>query len=501
MKPTSEQLAVVAFAELENSSAVINALAGAAKTTTLKLVAQALPASANPVLAIAFNSKIKTDLEKHLPASITCLTFNGLGHRAWASHTKRKLVLNTKKNFEILKAALDDTGLKLTKDEFTSVLDLLSSAKSSGLVPKELSNFSPIGLLPDTDESWERLCVEVDLDWTEQLSKLVRTCLAESVRQSYQGIIDFDDQLYMSVCFNANYPKFKTVLVDEAQDLSPMNHKQVLKSVQPSARVFIFGDRNQSIYAFRGAASNSIDLLAKLFQTSEFKLTTTFRCDQAICEYVRKHVPEIQARANAGAGRVEKLPFWNEQTFPQGSAVLCRNNAPLIFVAMLLLRKGIPVQILGREVGKGLIKKLNNFDAALSGQALRTAIAKYFSRELAKASDAKAKRLADQQDCLLALAEAEPNATCAQLSTRITELFSDKNALVTFATGHKSKGLEWETVFHLDSWRIPTKFAREAEANGNPVPMEQERNLRYVINTRAKKELLFINCDNYGEKP
>jgi hypothetical protein len=50
-------------------------------------------------------------------------------------------------------------------------------------------------------------------------------------------------------------------------------------------------------------------------------------------------------------------------------------------------------------------------------------------------------------------------------------------------SGHKTKGLEWETVYHLDAQRIPSPWSREGEA------LEQEYNVRYVIETRAKNAL------------
>jgi ATP-dependent exoDNAse (exonuclease V) beta subunit len=46
-------------------------------------------------------------------------------------------------------------------------------------------------------------------------------------------------------------------------------------------------------------------------------------------------------------------------------------------------------------------------------------------------------------------------------------------------TGHKAKGLEFDVVYHLDRHLI-----RLGE--------EQEDNLRYVIDTRAKDELYYI---------
>lgn len=58
-------------------------------------------------------------------------------------------------------------------------------------------------------------------------------------------------------------------------------------------------------------------------------------------------------------------------------------------------------------------------------------------------------------------------------------------------SGHKSKGLEWASVFHLDPWRIPSPFSRKGEA------LEQELNLEYVITTRTKSELTLIDLEDF----
>ena len=50
---------------------------------------------------------------------------------------------------------------------------------------------------------------------------------------------------------------------------------------------------------------------------------------------------------------------------------------------------------------------------------------------------------------------------------------------IQLLTGHKAKGLEWPTVYHLDSWLLR--------------PDEQDSNLRYVITTRAMETYYEIN--------
>ncbi len=64
---------------------------------------------------------------------------------------------------------------------------------------------------------------------------------------------------------------------------------------------------------------------------------------------------------------------------------------------------------------------------------------------------------------------------------------------VQFMSGHKSKGLEFETVYHLDPFLIPSKWAMKLAEDGDDSQLWQERNLRYVIETRSMDSLFFIN--------
>ena len=62
-------------------------------------------------------------------------------------------------------------------------------------------------------------------------------------------------------------------------------------------------------------------------------------------------------------------------------------------------------------------------------------------------------------------------------------------------TLHKSKGLEFEVVFHLNmsEWELPGKRIENNDFN-NPIytNWEQDLNLHYVGITRAKKECILV---------
>jgi hypothetical protein len=96
--PTTEQEAILAAASLPESL-MINAMAGTGKTTTLVMLAQALPVV--PSLALAFNVKIKKELEKRFPSHFTIMTLNGLGHRAWCRAIGKGCSVDTKKIYNL----------------------------------------------------------------------------------------------------------------------------------------------------------------------------------------------------------------------------------------------------------------------------------------------------------------------------------------------------------------------------------------------------------------
>lgn len=80
--------------------------------------------------------------------------------------------------------------------------------------------------------------------------------------------------------------------------------------------------------------------------------------------------------------------------------------------------------------------------------------------------------------------------TLSQAVIYAEHLFKAKGP-IQLLSGHKAKGLEWDTVYHLDPWRIPSKWAQ------TPEDFEQEMNVDYVITTRAKRELILVNLEDY----
>lgn len=197
----------------------------------------------------------------------------------------------------------------------------------------------------------------------------------------------------------------------------------------------------------------------------------------------------ITPRPNAPAGAVSRTrPF----TPLPSCAVLCRNNAPLTAFAMNLVRRSTPVCVLGRDFGSGLERLIDELKPT-SVSDLRQRLAEWAGGKLRRArTDRTREAIEDQVKSLSAVITGAKDNTITGLKTAISRLFlktsSDPNVVVC-ATGHKAKGLEWDHVFILDSHLIPSKWAETA------ADLKQERNLLYVMVTRAKETVTYIRSE------
>src|SRR5215813_3890308 len=128
---TAEQVAIINAGRDTKSNLLINALAGAAKTSTLEFLCKYLPIQ--PTLCVAFNKRIAEEMAKRLPGHVTCKTMNALGHHVWGTAIGRRLNFDAKKSYCILKALVDGSG---EKDEaykdFAETLRTVTWAKRAG---------------------------------------------------------------------------------------------------------------------------------------------------------------------------------------------------------------------------------------------------------------------------------------------------------------------------------------------------------------------------------
>ena len=498
--PTPEQSAIVS-ATHAGTSLMVNAYAGCGKTSTIELLAQAVPASTS-ALALAFNVKIKKALEGRLPANFTTCTLNGLGHSAWGRAIGRSMAVDDRKLGKAVTATAKNLREDLTPEDWGGVLCIAKRAMQIGLVPK-----ASHGLVPDQPEVWSAIadeCYVIPRD-APRLCDLASQALSLSISQSFAGLLSYDDQIYMPTLFGGKWERFPFVVVDERQDLSPLNHQQ-LKAVS-TEQVVAVGDSKQAIYAFRGA--DTMDSLQEKLERSwlDLPLATTFRCPKAIVARCQEHAPGFTAWHTNPEGEIRSIldqpwsigDILGEHASPNSLAVLCRNNAPLLRLAFKLIRKLIPCHMLGKDIGRGLgalTKKICPEDSTpidLFAGKLRQWSEVQLSLARANEDDKKIESLTDRLDCIRAVLGSAPARSAGELRAVLADLFAGAGAGITLSTGHRAKGLEWPIVLHLDPWRIP---ARSALRRGGH-ELQQELNLEYVISTRTQGTLVLANLKDF----
>lgn len=489
--PTEEQLLILAEAK-STQSLLMEADAGAAKTTTLCLLAKKLPLV--PTLCCAFNKSISIEMAKRMPSHIQCSTMNSLGHRAWANKTGKRLRVEADKVYtlvqELYRGITDRSEKRDFGEAMSDTLRTLRMAKSAGYIPNSMLQLGQPLL------TWEELAEgigpQIDTEPDEWLQDIVDKILTLSITQAYEGLIDYDDQIYMSCLFQAKFPTFPIVMVDEAQDLSPMNHLMIRKMA--SGRLIAVGDPKQAIYGFRGAQANSMNLLAEEFQMKRMYLHVSFRCPRAVVERARWRAPDMQYPSWAKQGLVSRLPEWDASHFQDGSAVICRNNAPLFALALRLIRAGRGIKLVGNDIGANLLKVLAKLgpETMLAADALQ-AIADWEEAQLTKARESRRAAIHDRAECLRVFCEF--GKTLGEAIAYAKHLF-ESSGPIQLMSGHKSKGLEFETVYILDDFLVPSKYSVRLAAEGYPEQLEQEKNLKYVMQTRSMENLYFIDSED-----
>jgi DNA helicase-2/ATP-dependent DNA helicase PcrA len=471
------QEAIFEFVENGEGNAVIEAVAGSGKSTTIVEAMNRIPQGASSIF-LAFNKAIADELKSR---GVNARTFHSLTYspvtrfkntrQVDSDKTKRLCVANLKGNDAFLYGAF--------------IQRLVGLAKQSG-----------IGCLtPDAEWVWNAIVEHHDLDLDNESCDMTRAIeLSREVfaLSNASNMVDFDDMLYVPVKEGLSLPKFDFVFVDEAQDTNGIQRALLRKLLKPHTRIIAVGDPAQAIYGFRGADSNSLNLIAEEFNCTKLPLTVSYRCAQDIVTYAKQWVDHIEAREGAPLGSVSDLGFtWTEQVFQANDLVVCRTTQPLVSLGYRLMKKHIPVHIMGREIGAGLKSLINKLNAK-GIDALITKLGAWRERECEKAigagNEAKVQRIEDKADAILCLIDGlqETSRTIPELIRVIDTLFTESPNAVVLATIHKSKGLEADRVFWLNRSQCPSKWARQ------PWQKQQESNLCYVAATRAKTSLTII---------
>ena len=491
--PSLQQQAIFDWVENGCGSAIVEAVAGSGKTTTL---IHALEKMQGNVFFGAFNKKIVMDITSKLMARgvdtkrVRISTLHAAGLSTWNFHSGRKAIVNQYKVNDIIKEA---EGFPLAYDSF--VISLVSLVKQCGMgITVDVSDrqnwIDIVDHYTIDDKLTEHESVEYGID-------LAYDILHRSIKKDYEQI-DMDDMLFSPIYHNAKFFQVDWVVIDEAQDTNVLRRIMAERMLKPGGRLIAVGDRRQSIYGFTGAGHNSMDKIKERFDCSEMPLTVTYRCPKSVVTEARKIVSHISAHDTAPDGYVETVDYDSilEHTPKSDSAILCRITAPLVKLAFTYIRSGVACKIEGRDIGKGLISLIKKHKVS-KNPALIAKLDEQYDNELLKASgnpkkEAKLAQLEDRINTIKVLCDGQSSRgknDVNSLISLIESMFSDDiSGILTLSTVHKAKGREWPTVYILGREQfMPLTYAKLDWQK------LQEKNIIYVAITRAKENLFYVN--------
>lgn len=489
MEWSTYQNKIFEFVQSGSGSAVVNAVAGSGKTTTIVEAANRLPKN-NKVLFLAFNKAIVEELKERFKSSnISCKTMHAYGY---STLLKSKMANNTTKINE------NKWRVYFTKN-LCNLAGIKRNTKGYGRIVNqcvELFDMCRINCVKGGDIDSVKA---IERKYSMAVEDYVPGVVTEVLKIAYiikpGNDIDFVDMIclpVMNATVNKFCQKYDFVFVDEAQDLSLAQQELLKLTIANGGRFVAVGDPKQAINGFAGALSDSFDRLKELSGGVEFPLSVNYRCPKNLIDMVKEIVPSIEAHDNAIVGNIETKKSLVDVSY--GDMVLCRKTSPLIVVALKMASKGKKAYIKGKDIGESLAKIIR--PAIESGDDFSVCSSmlekerKTIDDKIAKGLLSPiAKHMHDEKiECIKIVHEAVGRPS--EMLKIIENLFEDKIGTdsVRLSTVHRAKGLESDNVYILCPNLLPMLYDGQSDWE-----MEQENNLRYVALTRAKKNLYLVD--------
>lgn len=245
-----------------------------------------------------------------------------------------------------------------------------------------------------------------------------------------------------------------------------------------------------SIYGFRGAATDAVDNLIKKFRAKVLAMPVTYRCAREIVKKAKEIVPMIEPAPNAAEGEVNLHYTYDNMLADvrDGDMVLCRTMAPLLEPCLALIRNGVKAFVRGTENDAKEMKRLLGEFNSISISGLRQQLFAYQDEQarfyMGLDQPDKAQQVIDLVESVCALMSGLTYV--GEINKRIDSIFSDALSGVIFSTVHRAKGLEADTVWIIRPDLMPHKAAKPGWEQ------EQEKNLQYVAYTRAKSVMNIV---------
>lgn len=482
MKLDKYKQAIVEEYQTTNKNIFVSATAGSGKTSTLCKLAEITPPIKESIF-LAFNKSIAEELSKRLPKTVKAQTLHSCALSALSKAFKFNFSLSDSKNFNLAKEKMDFKGVhpKRVPGIIMRICRLYDLMRFN-LVSNDIERIIELGERygEDVDEDLAMKAIELDM-------------LNKKIADDYflngacgKILIDFTDMLWYATNYvhKDDFKHFNVVMVDECQDLSPLQY-QLIKMLKTSrGRLVAVGDEKQAIYAFQGSNLDTLNSIKTSVNTVSLPLSMTYRCAKNIVDEACKVFPDgIEAAPDAIVGSVNYGSFIDAK---EGDFILCRNNAPLVESFVELLRRGKKCSILGKEFGDELVSMIDSVDDIWGLEKILTDFyAKLLKKGIKNPMKCEAYNKLDERVQVL-LNLYEYFGDLETVKSRIYDIFVENVGKgIVLSTIHKSKGLESDNVYFLKPELIPSKYAT------TELSQYAEKCLKFVAITRARKNLIY----------
>ena len=510
--PTAEQAEIIRTRLEPGQVMVINAIAGSGKTTTLQLYVKEYPHK--KFLYLAFGKAQAEEAKLRFGMNAECRTTHSVAFRETGipyAQNKAK-GLGSEPRSKAVMEPLNIAFPWMAHMTIATVSKYLQSADpeiDTSHLP-EYAQYKPVedqvSVLKKARTLWRKMCDKKDV----------------TIPMSHDGYL----KLWQLECLRSGkiprvFYQYDAILLDECQDTNPAMESILSRIIrEQSHAVVLVGDERQSIYQWRGAVNMMSRLSEKIDEAQingiKRSLTESFRYGPRAADVASKILSLGCQQKVKITGRGKDNPNSKEGS----KCYLSRTNASLMDTALSTLSSNpqSTIHFAGTTA-------LNRYDPTVAYKLnLIRSVYHYYANQRHLATDPTVKRFEDWTEILrhakgeggdqdsegadkeLASAvnfvEKHRFDTPEVLDFIVSRSGAPSQAIATFSTAHRAKGLEWDHVQILNDFpKIGAEIERD-EKGELQLPDEQELNLLYVAATRGRKwvelneDLLeFVECE------
>jgi DNA helicase II / ATP-dependent DNA helicase PcrA len=391
-----------------------------------------------------------------------------------------------------------------------------------------------------TEIEWAKVSQVAPIDYLDQLNARqmkprVKAEHIAAIYVAYESLkkqelaIDFEDVLLLTSAMLEEertvrervQDQYRYFTVDEYQDISPIQQRLINAWLGSRKDICVVGDPAQTIYSFAGATPVFLNTFTQRFPEAEvIRLSTGYRSTPEITFAANALLrnssmgQELTASNDHGlhpsvdgykdesgeiAGILKQITELLAQgTAPQEIAILARTNSQLKGVERAMNSKGLPYQVRGterffeRQDVRDFLKQVRQASVLPTEGAtwideLRTIAQPYLTGESIDGIAALL-HLGRELDSDDGFTPKTLRGFLREVEDRVTQNNPPTMPVVTLATLHAAKGLEWERVFLMGASEgiLPLETGSTGTSD---LIVAEERRLFYVGMTRAKVDL------------